>query len=132
MQACYAEDATFSDSVFKNLNSQEVKSMWEMLCKRGKDFSLEYKDVKVDGDKGSAIWDASYTFSSTGNHVDNHIQASFVFRDGLIVKHVDDFDFHTWAGQALGLTGKLLGWTGYLQKKVSAKGKAGLLEFMKK
>ena len=37
MQNCYADNATFSDPVFVNLNATEVKAMWEMLCIRGTD-----------------------------------------------------------------------------------------------
>ena len=39
---------------------------------------------------------------------------------GLIIKHTDVFDLHRWAGQALGWKGKLLGGTGFFQKKLHA------------
>ena len=41
-------------------------------------------------------------------------------RDGLIVDHVDSFDFHRWAGQALGPSGRLLGGTSFLRTPSSA------------
>ncbi len=31
MQGMYSDTATFSDSVFKDLNAQQVRAMWEML-----------------------------------------------------------------------------------------------------
>ena len=48
----------------------------------------------------------------------NAIDATFEFRDGLIVRHVDRFDFWRWSRQALGPIGLLLGWTPILRRKV--------------
>jgi ketosteroid isomerase-like protein len=132
MQDCYANDATFSDAVFTNLNSAQVKAMWEMLIKRGKDLNLEFKNVSADEKKGSAEWIANYTFSQTGNKVENRIKANFEFENGKIVKHIDSFDFYRWSSQALGLSGKLLGWTSFLQNKVREKAMKNLAEFMEK
>ncbi len=42
MQDCYAEDATFNDEVFLNLTADEVRAMWEMLIKKGKDLQLVF------------------------------------------------------------------------------------------
>lgn len=130
MQDCYADDATFSDAVFQNLNSAEVKAMWEMLIKRGSDLQLEFKNVSADEKNGSAEWIATYTFSQTGNKVENRIKANFEFENGKIVKHIDSFDFYRWSSQALGLSGKLLGWTSFLQNKVREKAMKGLADFM--
>ncbi len=56
----------------------------------------------------------------------NRIDATFVFRDGKIVRHTDRFDLRVWAAQALGLKGKLLGWLPPVQnairKNADAKG----------
>ena len=43
----------------------------------------------------------------TGNAVLNRIDARFTFRDGKIIRHEDSFDLWKWAGQALGMKGKL-------------------------
>lgn len=130
MQDCYADDATFSDAAFQNLNSAQVKAMWEMLIKRGKDLELRVQNVTADEKTGSAEWIANYTFSQTGNKVENHINANFEFENGKIVKHIDTFDFYKWSSQALGLVGKLLGWTSFLQNKVQQKARKSLEEFM--
>ncbi len=131
MQSCYADHATFSDPVFQNLNSQEVKAMWEMLCKNGKDLELVFEDVAAEGNKGSASWTASYTFSATRNKVVNHISAKFDIEDGKIVRHNDHFSFYKWAGQALGITGWLLGWTPFMKNKVRQMAMKNLAIFMK-
>lgn len=130
MQDCYAEEATFSDAVFKNLNSAEVKAMWEMLITKGKDFRIEFSEVAEQANTTKAHWDAYYTFSATGNKVINRIDATFEIANGKILKHTDNFDFYTWAKQALGLTGMLLGWTSFLRKKISTQAKINLDNFM--
>jgi ketosteroid isomerase-like protein len=130
MQNCYADDAVFNDSVFKNLNSSQVKAMWEMLIKNGKDMRLEFKNIKATDTTGTAHWDAYYTFSKTGNKVINRIDASFTFENGKIVSHTDHFDFYTWVKQALGTTGVLLGWNPILKNKVQKTAMESLNTFM--
>lgn len=132
MQACYADNAIFNDAVFKNLNAEQVKAMWEMLITKGKDMRLEFSQIKADEKTGSAHWDAYYTFSSTGNKVVNRIDASFEFENGKIVKHTDDFNFYIWAKQALGTSGLLLGWTSFLKKKIQNTALTNLNHFMNK
>lgn len=130
MQSCYADDAVFSDAVFKNLNAQQVRAMWQMLVTKGKDLQLEFTNVMADDATGTAEWIATYTFSQTQRKVINRIKANFVFKNGKIIQHTDKFDFHKWASQALGITGKLLGWTGFLKNKVQAGAMKNLETFM--
>ena len=130
MQDCYHEDAIFFDPVFENLNSTEVKAMWEMLCKNATNFSLEFSEVQADEEYGSCKWIARYTFSQTARNVTNHVKAHLRFHEGKIVEHTDHFDVWKWSRQALGLPGWLLGWSGVLQKKVHSKAKTNLLKFM--
>lgn len=118
MQDCYANDATFNDPVFENLNATEVKAMWKMLISRGKDLQIEFKNINANDNNGSAEWFATYTFSQTNRKVINYVSARFEFENGKIKKHVDSFNFHKWASQALGTKGYLLGWTNFLKQKV--------------
>lgn len=129
MQACYADNATFSDEVFVDLNAKQVKAMWEMLCIRGKDLQIEFGNVSADGSKGKAEWKATYSFSKTKRKVVNHIHAEFVFENGKIKIHTDHFDFYKWSRQALGLPGLLLGWTKGLKEKVRAQARKNLNDF---
>jgi ketosteroid isomerase-like protein len=131
MAACYHPDVHFSDEVF-DLHGADAGWMWRMLCTNGRDLRLETSAIAADGNGGSAHWDARYTFSATGRKVLNRIDASFEFRDGLIVRHVDRFDFWAWARQALGLPGLLLGWSGALKAKVRAKAAKSLADFKAK
>lgn len=130
MIACYAPEVEFSDAVFTDLKGEEVGAMWRMLAERAKDIRIEASGISADDTTGRAHWDAYYTFSATGNKVVNRIDATFTFRDGKIIRHVDRFDLHTWAGQALGLKGKLLGWTPFVQKAIRANADKGLRAYM--
>ena len=132
MQACYAEEVIFNDAVFKNLNAKEVKAMWHMLITKGKDLRIEFSVISATENTAKAHWDAYYTFSATGKKVINRIDANFEIENGKIVKHTDNFNFYIWAKQAFGLTGMLLGWTSFLNKKVSAQAMKNLAHFMHK
>lgn len=131
MAACYHPEVHFSDEVF-DLHGADAGMMWRMLVTNGRDLTLDASGIEADDRTGRAHWDARYTFSASGRKVLNRIDARFEFRDGLIVRHVDRFDFWTWARQALGLPGLLLGWSGFLKDKVRAKAAAGLAAFQQK
>ncbi len=118
MAACYTADARFSDPVFPDLKDGRVRDMWRMLCLGAKDLRVTASSIRADEHKGTAHWEATYTFSRTGRKVHNVIEASFVFRDGKIERHLDEFDFKAWAGQALGWMGRLFGGTHQLRAKV--------------
>jgi ketosteroid isomerase-like protein len=126
MAACYHPEIEFSDPAFPSLKGREAAAMWDMLITRGKDLELDFRDVRADEHTGSAHWDAHYTFSRTGRKVHNRIDAAFRFRDGLIVRHEDRFDFPRWARMAFGPTGWLLGWTPFFQRKVQQQAALGL------
>lgn len=130
MATAYAPDATFSDPAFPGLVGEQVGGMWRMLTGRASDLRVEFRDVVADDTTGSAHWEAWYTFSATGRKVHNVIDARFTFADGLIKTHVDTFDFWRWSRQALGAPGLLLGWSGFLRKKVQGQARKGLDQFL--
>ena len=121
MAACYAPDARFSDPVF-DLAGDEVGAMWSMLCERGRDLRVEWRDVRADDATGAAHWEARYTFSATGRPVHNVIDAAFTFSAGRIARHVDTFDLWRWSRMALGAKGALLGWTPFVRNGDPAPG----------
>ncbi len=130
MAACYHPEIRFSDAAFPDLHGNEAGAMWAMLCARGKDLRLEFSKVEANDSTGSAHWDAYYTFAKTGRKVINRIDASFKFKDGLILEHKDHFNFARWARQALGPIGLMLGNTRWLQNKVQGEAAKGLREFL--
>ncbi len=134
MVACYAPNVRFSDPVFVDLSPDEARAMWRMLISRGKDTKIQHTGVEVDasGASGSAKWVATYTFSQTGNFVRNEVSSHFRFDGDKIIDQHDTFDFWKWAGQALGLPGKLLGWAPPFQNALRKKARGSLEAFMKK
>lgn len=129
MVALYADDVVFSDPVFPELRGEQARNMWRMLCARGKDLRIDLGAFDADDQRGTARWDAYYTFSATGRRVCNQVAATFEFKDGRIARHTDVFDFWRWSRQALGPAGLALGWSGFLLRKVQATAAKGLAEF---
>lgn len=132
MASLYHPEARFKDPAFDLASGDEAGAMWRMLLTAGKDLRVEFRDVQEAGNKGSAHWEAWYTFSKTGRKVHNIIEAEFELKDGLIYRHTDRFDFWRWSRQALGAAGWLLGWSDFLKNKVQVNAMKGLRAFMAK
>lgn len=130
----YHPDIVFEDPAFGILKGKKAAKMWEMLCEsqKGKDFVVQFSAVKCDNNKGSAHWEAIYTFSKTGRKVHNIIDAEFEFKDGKIIKHTDNFNLYKWAKQAFGISGFFIGWTPFFRKKLNAQTNLLLTKFMNK
>ena len=131
MTACYHPSVVFSDEVFQNLEGARAAGMWQMLCERGKDLRVEFRDVEADDTAGRAHWEAWYTFSATGRPVHNKIDARFEFRGGKIIRHRDSFGFWAWASQALGPIGRVLGWSGFLKRRVRTQAAKSLDSYLR-
>lgn len=131
MNSCYSDDIIFFDPVFGLLKGEEAKSMWEMLCKNAKNFSLTFDNiVALDEEYCTCDWVATYTFSATGKTVINKIKANMRFAGGKIIEHSDAFSIHKWSKQAFGTIGILFGWNSFFQNKIKYKAKKNLLQFM--
>jgi len=132
MQNSYSENPVFNDPVFGILQGDEVKAMWEMLCKNAKGLTINLEKIMVDGEYGTCNWIAKYTFSKTGRRVVNKVNAHMKIENGKITEHTDEFDIYKWSRQALGLPGILLGWSGYLKNKIRYDARKKLKQFMGK
>lgn len=133
MNSCYSEDIVFSDPVFMLLEGDQVRAMWQMLCENAKDFSLSFSNIQlIDHEYATCNWTANYIFSKTGNKVQNNVKAFIRIKDGKITEHSDAFRLSTWLGQALGIPGKLFGWTGFMKRKVQLNAKKSLMAYMEK
>ena len=78
---------------------------------------------------GTRTGSQPYTYSATGRRVVNRIDATFAFRDGLIVRHDDRFDLWGWLRQALGFKGVVLGWLTPVKRAVQAQAAKALAEW---
>ncbi len=132
MVNCYADDVAFEDPAFGRLQGQDAKNMWRMLVSPNIKIDIAFDHVEANAQTGSANWQATYTFSQTGRKVVNKISASFEFKHGKIIKHIDHFNMWKWAGMALGFKGYLLGWTSFLQGKVRQQALKRLKSFAEK
>jgi len=129
---CYHPNIRFRDPAFGLLEGEKVCQMWQMLIERSNgNLSINFSEVQANEHLGSALWVANYTFSKTNRKIVNSISSKFQFKDGLIIKHTDDFDIWKWSKQALGITGLLLGWTGFMQKKIQEEARLCLQEYSK-
>ncbi len=133
MNSCYSNDIVFNDPAFGILRGDEAKAMWEMLCRNAKDFSLTYSNIQLlDEEYATCNWVATYTFSKTGRKVVNYIKAHMMLKDGKIIEHSDAFKLSKWAAQALGIKGALLGWTGFMKRKIQLNARKNLIAFIEK
>jgi uncharacterized protein len=130
MQNCYAEKVIFFDPVFEDLIDDEVRLMWEMLCKRATDLSIQFGNVHADDEYGTCDWVAAYTFTKTKRRVVNKVKAHMRFQNGKIIEHSDQFKLSNWCSQAFGLKGVLLGRTGWFQNKVRKLAQQSLYDYI--
>lgn len=131
MNQCYADDVVFNDPAFGLLRGDEVRAMWEMLCKNAQDFSLEFSNIRLlDEEYATCNWTARYTFSKTGRKVVNEIKAFMRLKDGKIIEHSDGFKLSRWAAQALGWKGQLFGWMGWMKRKIQVNARKNLEVYM--
>lgn len=131
MARCYHEQVIFEDPVFGKLKGIDtVSDMWHMLMERSRGhLKIEFSEITAHGNSGTARWVATYPFSQTNRVVVNKVYASFEFKEGLIFRHTDHFDLYKWSKQAFGLKGLLLGWTGYMHRKIQEQAKLSLEKY---
>jgi hypothetical protein len=132
MISCYHDNIIFQDPVFGELNGENARAMWRMLCQNAIDLRIEFSGIRASLKKGSAHWEAWYRFSKTGRKVHNIVEAEFEFKDFKIIKHADTFNLHKWASQAMGWKGKLLGGTAFFKNKMHQKTNKMLVDFIEK
>lgn len=131
MQKAYHPNARFSDPVFGDLTSEQVKTMWEMLLTTGPDLQIAFSNVHATETDGSCRWEAWYTFSKTGRMVHNVVMSNFKFQDNLIVRQDDQFSLWRWSRFALGWPGIFLGWSPWIQNEIKTKARKSLDRYKK-
>jgi len=132
MVSNYHPDLRFQDPAFGALSYQQTCAMWSMLCAQAADLDIVFTILKVDNDEVQTKWIAEYTFSKTNRFIHNEIIATMTIKDGRIISHVDDFDLHKWARQALGFKGLLLGGTSFFKTKLQQQTGRQLARYMQK
>lgn len=130
----YHNDIVFTDPAFGTLKGDKAKNMWRMLCGSQKKGGIKvvFSNIEFKNDIGKAHWEAIYTYSRTGRKVHNKVSANFKFKEGKIIEHIDTFDLHLWAKQALGFKGYIIGWTQFFKTKMNDRTNKLLLDFENK
>ena len=129
MAECYHDDIVFQDPAFGELKGKDAGDMWRMLCSSDTALTVTHTVATTTDASAEASWVAEYTFSATGRQVRNEVTARMKLKDGKIVEHIDSFGFWKWSSQALGLPGKLLGWTPFMKHKVQSEARKKLSTF---
>jgi hypothetical protein len=111
MAACYHSAATFKDIAFDLHGKAEIHAMWQMIC--AGDIRATFEVVHADDRSGHVRVIDDYTFSETRRRVKNVIDSRFVFKDDLVIEHLDTCDPREWASMALG------GFRGFLAGRVA-------------
>ena len=130
MRTCYSDKVIFFDPVFEDLVDEEVPLMWEMLCKRATDLSIQFGNIHTDEEYGTCEWVATYTFTKTKRRIVNKVKAHMRFHNGKIIEHSDQFKLRHWCRQAFGLKGFLLGGTAWFQNKVRKLAQQNLYDYI--
>lgn len=118
MSSCYHPEIVFSDPIFGTLIGQNAIDMWHMLLYSSPNLDIQFSNIRAQADSGSAQWVARYLYGRKKRPVENHIHSEFIFKDGLILRQTDTFDFTNWNKQALGFTGKWFGKSALVQNAV--------------
>ena len=115
MCECYHPNIHFHDPAFGLLQGEEVFQMWKMLIEKSNgNLKIDFSEIKANEHLGSAKWIAKYNFSKTNRKIVNIIASKFLSK------------------QALGIKGLLLGWTGYMQKKIQEQARKTLKKYCEK
>jgi ketosteroid isomerase-like protein len=123
--ACYQEQATFRDIAFTLKGRKQIHAMWAMIClpdDKGtpSDIVATVEELTADGSGGRAVVVDDYTFRSTKKRVHNRVRSTFEFRDGLILRQIDQCSAVDWARQAFGNAfGTFLGIAGPVRRMLT-------------
>jgi len=129
MAECYAPDVVFEDPAFGRLTGRDPGDMWRMLCGSGAGPTVTFDVVESTPTSAVVRWTADYAFGPRRRPVHNEVTSRLTTKDGLIVDHRDTFDFWRWSAQALGLPGRLLGWSPMVRARVRATARGRLAAF---
>lgn len=133
MIACYHKKIVFQDPAFGKLEVERAGEMWKMLLSQKKEgTSISFNNIITDENTGSADWVAKYTYGKKNRKVINKVSASFKFKDGKIIEHIDSFNLWNWTKQAMGVAGHLLGWSSFMKKKIQKTTNRRLDKFIEK
>lgn len=132
MAVLYAEHAVFADPAFGQLSGRDAGDMWRMLCKGSPELRVSFAILEATPNTVVCRWIADYPFGPGKRPVHNVIVARISVENGQIVRHIDDFDFRTWARQALGAVAAWPGLHVIAQRLLGLGARKGLRDFQRR
>ena len=110
MLSYYHENVVYEDVGFGIQKEENAKAVWLYLMENSdKNAVITFSNIQADNLSGSVKWNANYKFNN--RKIENHISATFHFRNGKIIYHKDDYSLWKWSQQAFGIVGYLIGWS---------------------
>lgn len=132
MHSFYSDDIKFEDPAIGKIKGDKAKYWWQFLCENSVDLSIKIEEIKTDDEKGIAIWTNHYTVEETGNQVSLNIVSKFYLENGLITKHVDEYDIKSFVKQAFGSAAGIIGGSFLVKKTVRMQSEKLLKKYIEK
>ena len=63
-----------------------------LLSNKDAQVSITFFDILTKSERGKTKWVAKYSFGKAKRIIVNKVEADFVLKGGLIIKHTDSFD----------------------------------------
>lgn len=108
MAACYHPMVSYSNPVLPDLRGPMPGAMWSLALSRAPSLRLQWQVAFSDARKAQVTWCAQWRQGRRDLRLDA-VSTLSIWGDG-IARQVDEFRFSQWAGQTLGLRGRLLAW----------------------
>ena len=100
---------------------------------KGEGPNFEVSNIVGTATGGSAHWECKYQSPvNPSRMVHNKVDANFTIANGKITKHVDTFDWWSWAKQAMGCIGFLCGCCSCFHNIAKKKANSKLQHYMSK
>ena len=131
MLKLYHPEIEFADPAFGTLKAEKAHAMWRMLLSsKQAQLKISYTIIDYSDTQVKVNWIADYYFGPKKRKVKNNVIADLTFQDGKVIKHTDSFDLWKWSRQALGISGFLPGWSGFLKRKIQERTNKRLINYM--
>lgn len=124
LAGCYHPLATYSSPLFPDLRGALPALMWRLALDRAPDLRIDWDVAFADPRKAQVKWTARWRQGTTERRL--AVASTLSIWDGRIVRHVDEFRFPSFAAQALGVRGRLLGWNAAWRRRLQRRVRAGL------
>ena len=126
MKSLTKSSIVYYDPLYGYLNDEDVILMWESRYGQ-KDFTLNYHDLKDEGDGYFTLKiDVTYFRKKM---IRQPMKAYFKIENGFIAEYSHGFSVHQLCKQEYGLIGNLLGWNRLIQQRIKNDARRELLAY---